>query len=113
MSRQKQIEEMAKVIGDADQRCYEIDDCNDCPFCDIELGLCKERFVADALYTAGYRKSEGEWVVISKRGLNSERNRRINYETYTCAVCGRSNGKHKANFCPNCGARMMKGDDGK
>ena len=52
----KQIEEMAKVIGDADQKCYEIEDCNDCSFHCIELGLCKERFIADALYTAGYRK---------------------------------------------------------
>ena len=67
--------------------------------------LCEE--VAEYLYNAGYRKqNEVEWVVISKRGLNSKRNRRINYETYTCAVCGRSNGKYKANYCPNCGAKM-------
>ena len=52
----KQIEQMAKVIGDADQRCYEMD-CDDCPLHDTELGLCKEKFNATELYNAGYRKA--------------------------------------------------------
>ncbi len=56
MSRDKQIEEMAKVIGDADQRCYEMD-CDDCPLNTMELGLCKDKFLATDIYNAGYRKA--------------------------------------------------------
>ena len=56
LNKDKQIEKMAKVIGDADQRCYEMD-CDDCPLHDTELGLCKEKFNATELYNAGYRKA--------------------------------------------------------
>ena len=53
-------------------------------------------------------KSEGEWVskeLISK----SKRGRTIHYATYKCSVCGKWNGKHKQNYCPNCGAKMKRG----
>ena len=47
----------------------------------------------------------GEWVTkdcisISKRG------RTIHYSTYKCSVCGKWHGRHKQNYCPNCGAKM-------
>ena len=68
--------------------------------------------LARLLVNDGYRKQkEGRWIVIPKRGLNRKRDKRINYETYTCAVCGRSNGKYKANYCPNCGAKMKEKTD--
>ena len=101
----KQIDEMAKAIGDADQKCYEIEDCDDCPFHTTDLGLCKEKFVATELYNAGYRKqSEGEWVVVDSD---------IGYVESECSLC-----KHKVlehtdtayKFCPNCGARMKGGE---
>ena len=56
MGKDKQIEEMARAIGDADQRCYEMD-CDDCPFRTMELGLCKEKLLATELYEKGYRKA--------------------------------------------------------
>lgn len=112
MTEQKHIKEIATILSQSG--CVEA--CIDCECYGINLPKnvnCDQMRLATEIYNAGYHKQiAGEWVVISKRGLNSERNRRINYETYTCAVCGRSNGKHKANFCPNCGAKM-KGDDGK
>ena len=105
----KEIEEMAKVIGDADQRCYEIDDCNSCPFHHIELGLCKERFVADALYTEGYRKQKvGRWIEHDDDWCGF---------FYTCSSCGCDwttiDGTPQENnmrFCPECGAKMEGGE---
>ena len=65
MSRDKQVEEMAKVIGDADQRCYEMV-CDDCPLHDMELGLCKEKFIATDLYENGYRKSSEVAIILTR-----------------------------------------------
>lgn len=70
----------------------------------------------DAVYriydVAGYRKqSEGAWMTYHcVSGEPSARGRCIQYKTYTCDVCGKSNGRKKSNFCPNCGARMKGGD---
>ena len=61
------------------------------------------------LYKAGYRKqSEGEWI--AKHHMSrSSRGRYTSYNTYTCSVCGKANGRRKTPFCPHCGAKM-KGD---
>ena len=95
MSREKQIEEMAKVI---EQRCN-----RDCiPSCD--------ECIAQTLYNAGYRKqSEGEWVV--------EESPLVHDKKISCSCCGYSERRGPAwniswgmyNFCPNCGAKMKGG----
>ena len=52
----------------------------------------------------------GRWVekdCVSK----SNRGRVIHYVTNKCSVCGKWNGRHKHNYCPNCGAKMDGGAD--
>lgn len=43
----------------------------------------------------------------------SKRNRLIEYKVYSCSLCGRSNGRVKKKYCPNCGALMMEADHDK
>jgi hypothetical protein len=102
MSKEKQIEEMAFDLCLID-RCKHLpqEECHNttCAHCE-----------AEALYNAGYRKqSEGEWI---ERDCitESKRGRTIHYSTQKCSVCGRWNGRHKTNFCPNCGAKMKGGE---
>ena len=95
MSRQKQIEEMAKIMS----KCIT-------SWLNNETPKTLPDYIAEALYTAGYRKqSEGEWVF---KGAYYEA------DECTCSVCGQllttAKGK-RMNFCPNCGAKL-KGDDG-
>ena len=67
--------------------------------------------LAKALYKAGYRKqSEGEWVWYTSPVC-------LSGDLYSkCSVCGTSDPyqvttfKRRANFCPNCGARMKGGE---
>lgn len=60
---------------------------------------------------SGYRKqSEGHWMTNHcTNGGRSSKGRTIIYKTYTCDICGYSNGRRKTNFCPNCGAKMKGG----
>lgn len=90
MSREKQIEELT-----------------------IELiktnGYGTLNAVAEALYTAGYRKqSEGEWIDKPTGAYGR-------WQSW-CSACGKHSGiggiesnRHKP-FCPNCGARMKGGE---
>ena len=65
--------------------------------------------VAESLYNAGYcKQGEGEWV--SNRQTDE----------YICSLCGMiapvdclKEYFYKSNFCPNCGAKMRKENDGK
>ena len=68
--------------------------------------------VAEALYNEGYRKqSVGGWMTHHcTNGGTSQRGRTIIYKTFTCDRCGKSNGRHKTNYCPNCGAKMKGGE---
>ena len=101
MSKEKQIEEMWDIITtDCDRECV------GCEFENDEW--CFTRFVINKLYNAGYRKqSEGEWI--------------LEHEFYGKMLC--SNCKEEAlvnecneyvdsDFCPNCGAKMTKGENG-
>lgn len=103
MNKEEQIKELAKLLcivmkGDCDA-CY-FDDRPSCP----------PKRKAERLYNAGYRKqSEGEWVQSD-----------IPQEKYVCSVCGGACWYYdyqgevaKSRFCPNCGAKMRKEDEGK
>lgn len=99
----KQIEEMAKVL------------CKNALTEYCASGRCSNQNclvnakALETLYNAGYRKqSEGKWV--ANRHISvTKRNRTIHYETYKCSVCGTWNGRHRQNYCPNCGAKMKGG----
>ena len=88
-----QIEEMTKDLFDMECKGMKCDTCDG--YC------CEYRMQAEALYNAGYRKqSEGEW------GFDGM--------SWTCSECGEYATKGiKTNYCPNCGARMTKGDEWK
>lgn len=105
MSKEKQIEEMAKVI---EQRCN-----RDCiPSCD--------ECIAQTLYNAGYRKqSEGEWVVTDvDSGSFGEYEPFIEFKCPKCeSVYGIESGQYDWQYgepipwvsCPLCGAKMKGG----
>lgn len=99
MSKEKQIEETTELLWHFPKalhlNCY-----NDC------------YEVAELLYDKGYRKqSEGRWVVTgTERAWN---NAEYPIER-SCSVCGlrRNIETQEAwNFCPNCGAKMLKGEN--
>lgn len=52
----------------------------------------------------------GKWVAEEYESV-SKRNRIIKYKVYSCSVCGKSIGKARKKYCPNCGARMDKEED--
>jgi len=96
MSREKQIEDIRKVIANCD-------DVLDIVCCAKPCSLCK----AEDIYNAGYRKqSEGEWRPY-KTPLDARQT------GWICSNCSSviydlSNGD--TDFCPNCGARMSGGN---
>ena len=54
----------------------------------------------------------GRWIPEACASV-SKRNRLIEYRVYSCSICGRSNGRVKKRYCPNCGALMDKeGENG-
>lgn len=97
MSREKQIEEMAKIIASS---CYK--SCSECNSEAIDGTACIEVRSAEALYDAGYRKqSEGEWIEEYNPAKDI-------YEHRNFAVCSLCSWKQlrETNFCPGCGAKM-------
>jgi hypothetical protein len=102
MSREKQIEEMARVW------CSDSPPPN-CDECRCKKG-CYEISKSEMLYDAGYRKqSEGEWIVEEHPLLHDKK--------ISCSCCGYSERKGPVwniswglhSFCPNCGASMKGG----
>lgn len=101
MSREKQIDEMAKLICTYPQ-CIHYNIIGECANTE-----CQTVDIAENLYAAGYRKhSEGKWL----QGVNNSK---------VCSICGKeplytASGtafattfyRVKSNYCPNCGARM-------
>ena len=97
----KQIEEMARVISEYHEAWK-------------HGGGDWKRGLAEALYNADYRKQiVGEWIT-QKRPLSGD-------YAITCSCCGYREHRGPAwnpswvvhKFCPNCGARMRKEDEGK
>ena len=94
MSKEKQIEEMARfIVENTDLSVFDI-----------------AENIAQELYNAGYRKqSEGEWEnVYEYNEYLMHRERKT-----ACSVCGykpKGDICAKTPFCPNCGARM-KGEN--
>ena len=93
MSKEKQIEEMARVIKSS------LDDLGSGNF--NFTGYEISTMFAKALYKAGYGKqSEGEWI------------ERPDLQGFVCSNgCGEmlteiEEGETLAKFCPNCGAKM-------
>ena len=93
MSREKQIEEMAKDICDyARGEICILDDKK----CDMQ---CTSAKIAKKLTAKGYRKqSEGEWIW-TENGAED-------YEQYWLCSCCRNKSYWKSKFCSDCGAKM-------
>lgn len=53
----------------------------------------------------------GRWIPEACESV-SKRNRLIEYRVYSCSICGRSNGRVKKKYCPNCGALMREIENG-
>ena len=104
-----QIEEMARDIGNSRNGCFQ-DDCLNCR----AYGQCMYQEIAQDLFEQGYRKQiEGKWIT-KKHPL-------VGDYAITCSCCGHREHRGPAwnpswvvhNFCPNCGAKMRKEDEGK
>ena len=74
------------------------------------IGLAVARKAIDALPAADVAEvRHGRWNPEICESI-SKRNRLIEYKVYSCSLCGRSNGRIKKKYCPNCGA-LMKEDE--
>lgn len=102
MSREKQIEEIAKDYANIAHQNFL--DYWAWVRCDGKRPLPRDEYIATGLYEAGYRKqSEGKWKPIVK--CNTSTKTLIYYQCSLCGVYLAS----EANFCPNCGAKMKGG----
>ena len=66
MSKEKQIEEMAKLIHEAENnRCHHRS-CLECKYGNMDDPLCTEKITAEYLYEEGYHK-QSEWISVDER----------------------------------------------
>ena len=94
MSKEKQIEEIIKVLNSPSIRWGH--------------GDTTDNDIAEELYNAGYRKqSEGEWIVAkTERAWNDAEYPYM----HRCSMCGNEEASQSLTpFCPNCGAKMKGG----
>lgn len=97
MSKEKQIEEMARTLL---LKCHGMECFCNCTPC----GKCTSYHYAETLYNAGYRKQiEGEWI--ERKRFYASGKTLVHYK---CSLCGVYLAT-QANFCPNCGASMTRG----
>lgn len=95
----KEIEEMARLAC----TCFD-GNCECCAFNFYQP--CPPKSSAERIYNAGYRKQRvGEWVEVPNV-TTSASGREIHSNLYVCSLCGRSNGRRKQKYCPECGAKM-------
>lgn len=88
MSRENQIEEMAKATM---KHCKIDNQCGSCHW-----STCNE-CLSEVLYNAGYQKQiVGQWKKISQK-----------YPRYVCTSCNHLYNSKGYNYCPNCGAKMI------
>ena len=100
MSREKQIEEMAKELCGMDRECK---DCN-------MDSICISQNCASIFYKLGYRKQEeGEWA----KTQFVARTAFYTVKEFPCNKCGEifevAKGNELMHYCPNCGAKMKGG----
>ena len=97
MSREKQIEEIAKVLlTDCEGACTE------CEYYErFDGSLCIPMRLANELYKQGYRKqSEGEWIKDQESKFEHR---------YHCSVCNFYLIGEPTKHCEDCGAKMKGG----
>lgn len=98
-----------KIISDI---CPFYKEYGTCEQCNTALAIddepCYWECIANVILRNNYRKQiEGKWIIHNcTNGKASPKGRTIIYKIYTCDLCGKSNGRHKTNYCPNCGAKM-------
>lgn len=105
MSKEKQIEEMAQDL------CPLYEEYKSCKTCDAVLDIgekpCVYKCMAELITTKGYRKqSVGRW---EKRVFVIFDSEKIGYR---CSECN-TTWDTETPYCPNCGAKMRKEDEGK
>ena len=98
MSKEKQIEEMAKEMCEV---------CFSKPFCKAISAHCPIAIRdAERLYNAGYRKQkEGEWRGELRKRCDWRGKMRQYFQPNSCSVC-HEGVVERTPFCPNCGAKM-------
>jgi hypothetical protein len=110
MIKEKQIiDEMAVIMREAYLKECIHPDCHSCEMYNHDErhnGLCKEKYRAEALYNAGYRKQiNAVWV--ARRCEFTDGSQMV--EDYYCSNCFYEEGDNDKQFCPNCGASMKGG----
>lgn len=112
MSKEKQIEEMAKIF------CGMKNGCDGCMWDKVH---CNERNCAEEIYNAGYRKqSEGEWKVTRTAKRIYIKCLCCNYTKLFDRLESITDERRyilddffkEHRFCPNCGAKMKGGAEG-
>ena len=104
MDEQKQIEEMKRELKDV----WIVDFDGNIHTLNEKLWDDDLENIATELYGIGYRKQiEGEWID-QYQGMYAN-------QLYKCSVCGETAFHDDkrwflTNYCPNCGARMKRGE---